>query len=86
MAQDTSDIAKDYAKIKDDISALKTDLAGILKLLEKEGLSQVKEALHSVKDNCDFQKVEDCVKKNPKESIAVAFAVGAFLALFLGRR
>lgn len=80
----------DYSKIKDDISTLKNDLAGILKLFEKEGLSHVKDALNNAKDSlkgsCDLSKMEDCVKKNPKESIAVALVAGVFLAIFLGRK
>lgn len=80
----------DYAKIKDDISTLKNDLASILKLFEKEGLNHVKDALCSAKDSikgsCDVHKLEDCIKKNPKESIAVAVVAGLFLACLLGRK
>lgn len=80
----------DYAKIKDDITTLKNDLASVLKLFEKEGLSHVKDALNSAKDSikgsCDVHKLEECVKKNPKESIAVAVVAGLVLACLLGRK
>ncbi len=76
----------DSAKIKADIETLKNDLSGLIKLLEKEGLDHVKSTIDSVKDKYDLDKVDEAVKKNPKESIAIAFAVGAFLALLLGRK
>jgi ElaB/YqjD/DUF883 family membrane-anchored ribosome-binding protein len=80
----------DYAKIKDDISTLKNDLASILKLFEKEGISHVKDALssakESIKGSCDIHKMEECIKKNPKESIAVAVVAGLLLACLLGRK
>lgn len=76
----------DFTKIKEDISNLKNDLSGLIKLLEKEGLENVKSAINDVKDKCDLHKVDVAVKKNPMESVAIAFAAGAFLALFLGRK
>lgn len=81
-----ADNTADYAKIKEDISTLKNDLSGLMKLLEKEGLGHIKAAIDDVKNKCDLDKVDDVVKKNPKESIAIAFTVGAVLALLLGRR
>jgi ElaB/YqjD/DUF883 family membrane-anchored ribosome-binding protein len=78
--------ATDYAKIKEDISTLKNDVASLIKLLEKEGLENVKTIMDDVKDKCDLGKVDAAVKKNPMESVAIAFAAGAFLALFLGRK
>lgn len=86
MAIDNSE----FTKIKDDISTLKNDLAGILKLFEKEGLNHVKDALcnakDSIKGSCDIHKMEECIKKNPKESIAVAVVAGLVLACLLGRK
>ncbi|OFW88081.1 MAG: hypothetical protein A3B66_07130 [Alphaproteobacteria bacterium RIFCSPHIGHO2_02_FULL_46_13] len=76
----------DFTKIKEDISNLKNDLSGLIKLLEKEGLENLKSAINDVKNKCDLDKVDQAVKKNPKESVAIAFAVGAFLALLLGRK
>ena len=90
MVDNVSDFTKDYSKIKDDITALKNDMAGLLKVFEKEGLDHVKTALCNAKDslkgNCDFHKMEECIKKNPKESLFVAVAAGVVLACFLGRK
>jgi len=90
MAQDNLDMAKNYAKITDDLATLKNDLAGVIKLFEKQGMDQVKSTLNSVKDSvkgsCDLHKMEDCIKKNPKESIFVALAAGVVLACLLGRK
>ena len=76
----------DYNKIKEDISTLKNDLASLLKRFEKDGLDHLKSTVADVKSKCDFDKVGDAVKENPKESIAIAFAAGAVLALLLGRK
>lgn len=76
----------DYDKIKEDISTLKNDLSALIKLMEKEGVDNIKSMLNDVKQKYDLDKVDAAVQKNPKESIAIAFAAGAFLALLLGRR
>lgn len=69
----------DYAKIKDDISKLKDDLSGLIKQLQNDGLEDFKSSV-------DLHKIDDLVKQNPKESMAIAFAAGAVLALLLGRK
>lgn len=71
--------AADYAKIKEDVATLRNDVSSLIKLLEKEGLDKIKSLV-------DIDKVDDAVKQNPKESIAIAFAAGAVLALLLGRK
>jgi len=76
----------DYTKVKEDIVTLKNDVASLIKLLEKEGLDNVKSIIDDVKHKCDLHKVDEAVKKNPMESVAIAFAAGAFLALLLGRK
>lgn len=78
--------ATDYTKVKEDIVTLKNDVASLIKLLEKEGLDNVKSIIDDVKHKCGLHKVDEAVKKNPMESVAIAFAAGAFLALLLGRK
>lgn len=90
MADNVSDFSKDYSKIKDDISTLKSDVANLLKLFEKDGVEHVKTALCNMKDSvkgcCDLHKMEECVKNNPKESLFLALAAGMVVACVLGKK
>ena len=90
MTDKVTDFTKDYSKIKDDISVLKNDVASIIKLFEKQGVDHVKSAIGNVKDSvkehCDLSKMEDCIKKNPKESIFFAVAAGLVLACLFSRK
>jgi ElaB/YqjD/DUF883 family membrane-anchored ribosome-binding protein len=72
--------------MKNEILSLKTDLSKMVKLLEKESVDTLKSTMQNVKDKCDIEHVDDMVKKNPKESLAIAFTAGAVLALLLGGR
>lgn len=77
---------KTIEQMKGDISSLKSDLSKLVSLFEKDGMEHLKSTIANMKDKCDFEKVDDAVKKNPKESLAIAFTAGAILALLLGGR
>lgn len=77
---------KTMGQMKDEILSLKSDLSKMVKLLEKDGVDAVTSTLRDVKEKYDLEQVDEMVKKNPKESLAIAFAAGAFLALLLGGR
>jgi ElaB/YqjD/DUF883 family membrane-anchored ribosome-binding protein len=81
-----SEYDKTIDMMKNDISSLKGDLAHLIKLFEKDGLDRLKSTVETVKSKCDTEAIENKVKENPKESLAIAFTVGAVFAMLLGHR
>lgn len=51
-------------------------------------IEQLKADMAALKNdlNLDLGRVDDIVKKNPKEAIGLAFAAGCVLALMMGRK
>jgi len=81
--------------IKEDIYTLRSDVIELGRTVKSEGLKKIEEATIELHDKIDslkkegteeLDKVQAYINDKPNQSVAIAFAVGAALALFLNRR
>lgn len=82
-------------ELKDDLSALKKHVSDLMARTKRDGLEgaekigvRAKEKLDDLKDlgSHRIQQVEDRVKENPVQSIAIAFAAGFLASMLLRKR
>lgn len=75
-------------KIGDDLRSLKSNVAGLVGHIKREGLHDIAEAAQS--EYASLGKVglqvQDKIKAQPVKSVAVAFAGGLLASYLLGRR
>ena len=81
--------------IKEDIYTLKSDVIELGRTVKVEGLKKIEEATIELQDKIDnlkkegaeeVDKVQEYINRNPNQSVGIAFAAGALLALFLRGR
>jgi ElaB/YqjD/DUF883 family membrane-anchored ribosome-binding protein len=81
--------------IKKDIDSLQSDVADLAMDVRKAGSDKAQEAITYLNNRVDLlknsgveaiDKIEDHIKSRPRQSIAVAFAVGILASYFLGRK
>lgn len=74
--------------IKDDISALKTDVMALGHHLQEDGQEKFEEIKKKAIKNGskELKLIEDKVKSHPAQSVAVAFCAGVVFSFLMGRR
>jgi ElaB/YqjD/DUF883 family membrane-anchored ribosome-binding protein len=81
--------------IREDIDSMKRHIADLAEDIKNAGADEARDALHLLRKGADtvkhsgeeaIGKIEGGIKSSPRRSIAVAFAMGALAALFIGRR
>ena len=82
-------------ELKEDLASLKKHVSELMASMKQDGLEgagkiggQAKEKLDELKDRGrqGIQQVEDRVKENPVQSIAIAFAAGFLASMLLRKR
>ena len=92
----TTDKYPEVKDIKQDIESLKGNTVDLAQHVKSDGVEKVKEGLERVEASADVlkdigrnevERAEKHIKKNPMQSVAIAFAGGLALSLLLrGRR
>ncbi len=78
----------EISKIGEDLTSLKADVGALVGHVKEDGMRDIAEATSGAYsyagDMC--RKIEKQVREQPAKSIAIAFAGGLLVSLFLGRR
>lgn len=89
---------KDYPEIKDiksDLQSLKANVVGLGQHLKEDSSSHVQALEGMAKERISdlesasrqqMKKIEQLVKKNPTQSLAIAFATGLLASALFGRK
>ncbi|MCF8466551.1 MAG: hypothetical protein K9G33_04055 [Sneathiella sp.] len=91
----SADSHPEIDELKEDLASLKKHVSELMASMKQDGLegaekigAQAKEKLGELKDRGrqGIQQVEDLVKENPGQSIAIAFAAGFLASMLLRKR
>lgn len=79
---------REYKAIKDDIVTLKDDAMTLAHDIKSGSKAVAREGLDTLyaAGETEFQKVEERVRKNPGQSVLIAFAAGFAASYLLGSR
>lgn len=86
--------AQSLENIREDIYALKADVVELGRTVKSDGLKKIEDATTELQGKIDelktqgsdeMIKIQDYIRNNPNQSVAVAFGLGALLT-FLMRR
>ncbi len=75
-------------EIKHDLDSLKHDAIELAQHVKKDGMDQVNETSHTLRayGTVKLKQAENGIRKNPLQSVAIAFAGGLVASFLLGRR
>lgn len=95
VSKKAENTANSIDNIKKDIYTLRSDVIELGRTVKSEGLKKIEEAtieLHDKIDNLkregneEMDKIQAYINDKPNQSVAIAFAAGALLALLMKRR